>query len=197
MLDKKLPINKIIETSYHLLLTNNLNIALIITSNLGEIGLLLPTRFIKIVSKICNYHSLTMLKQLSDIIATEFIITHSRFCITYFLNSVQNAMAVRFRIHTYKGKLMSLSLLFKSSSWLEREIYDLFGIFFLGHLELKRILTDYGFEGSPLRKEFPIFGLVDIVYNDDQKRIEHPSISLTQEWRIFKLKDSWKTRSVL
>lgn len=88
--------------------------------------------------------------------------------------------------------LPSLVSLFNSSNWLEREIWDLYGIFFIGHPDLRRILTDYGFSGFPFRKDFPLSGYVELRYDEVMKSIVMEPLELTQEFRYFKLENSWK-----
>jgi NADH-quinone oxidoreductase subunit C len=79
--------------------------------------------------------------------------------------------------------------IYQSSNWSEREIFDFFGIFFLGNKDLRRILTDYGFKGFPLRKDFPVSGYIDVYYDDNQKRIYYRNLELSQEYRNFNLKN--------
>jgi len=88
------------------------------------------------------------------------------------------------------SNLFSVVSLYKSANWSEREIFDFFGIFFFGNTDLRRILTDYGFKGFPLRKDFPITGHIDIYYDDNQKRICYRTLELNQEYRSFNLKSS-------
>jgi NADH-quinone oxidoreductase subunit C len=82
--------------------------------------------------------------------------------------------------------------IFKGANWLEREIFDFFGIFFHFNRDLRRILTDYGFKGFPLRKDFPLTGYNDTYYDDNQKRICYRNLELSQEYRNFNLTNTWK-----
>jgi NADH:ubiquinone oxidoreductase subunit C len=88
--------------------------------------------------------------------------------------------------------LVSLSSLYNSSNWLEREVWDLFGIFFSDHPDLRRILTDYGFQGFPMRKDFPLSGFVEIAYSDEFKKVIYLPLELTQEYRFFDFSTSWQ-----
>ena len=90
------------------------------------------------------------------------------------------------------NRLSSVSSVFKSASWLEREVWDLFGIFFSEHSDLRRILTDYGFQGFPLRKDFPLTGFVELKYDDEMKRVSYDSLELSQEFRFFDFQSPWQ-----
>jgi NADH:ubiquinone oxidoreductase subunit C len=109
-----------------------------------------------------------------------------RFTIIYsFLSTFYNT---RFYYIIQLNELMpiySLSFLFPNLTWSERENWDIFGIFFINNTDLRRILTDYGFKGHPLRKDFPLTGFYEIAYNDTLRRIVHSRVELTQEFRVF------------
>ena len=82
--------------------------------------------------------------------------------------------------------------MFPAANWYEREAYDMYGILFSGHPDLRRILTDYGFQGYPLRKDFPLTGYVEVRYDDDQKRVVYEPVKLTQEFRSFDFESPWE-----
>ena len=86
----------------------------------------------------------------------------------------------------------SATAVFSSAGWYEREVWDLFGIYFAGHPDLRRILTDYGFEGHPLRKDFPLTGYVEVRYDEDQKRVVYEPVKLKQEFRSFDFLSPWE-----
>ena len=86
----------------------------------------------------------------------------------------------------------SLTGLFPAADWYEREAYDLFGVVFAGHPDLRRLLTDYGFDGHPLRKDFPMTGYVEVRYDDQQKRVVYEPVQLTQEFRSFDFLSPWE-----
>jgi NADH-quinone oxidoreductase subunit C len=86
----------------------------------------------------------------------------------------------------------SVISVFPTANWLERETYDMFGILFSGHPDLRRILTDYGFEGYPLRKDFPLTGFKEVRYDDEQKRVVYERVRLTQEFRQFDFESPWE-----
>jgi NADH dehydrogenase (ubiquinone) Fe-S protein 3 len=117
-----------------------------------------------------------------------------RFEIVYHLLSVRyNA---RLRVKTYASEtegIPSLTGLFASANWYEREIWDLYGVLFAGHPDLRRILTDYGFRGHPLRKDFPLTGYVEVRYDEEKKRVVVEPLQMTQAYRRFDLGTPWRT----
>jgi NADH:ubiquinone oxidoreductase subunit C len=103
-------------------------------------------------------------------------------------------MNSRIRVKIFVNEITSICssiLIYKSANWWEREIWDLFGIYFRKHPDLRRILTDYGFEGYPLRKDFPLSGYVEVRYNQKKKRVILQPIELAQEFRSFTFERSW------
>jgi NADH dehydrogenase (ubiquinone) Fe-S protein 3 len=129
---------------------------------------------------------------LVDIIVYDVLRDKKRFHLIYNLLSTQ--FNYRLRIVTKTCELLpllSVSSLFNSSNWMEREIWDLYGIFFLLHKDLRRILTEYGFKNHPLRKDFPLTGFFEVIYDDSQKRIINRPLELSQEYRYFDFNSSW------
>jgi len=98
---------------------------------------------------------------------------------------------IRLPLQEEYNKVKSLTLLYSSVNWLEREVWDMFGIFFENHIDLRRILTDYGFLGYPLRKDFPLLGFVEIKYNLDFSCLLLEPIELVQEFRFFDIQSPW------
>ena len=139
-----------------------------------------------------NNHTLWQFKTLIDIVAYDIPKKVYRFSLVYNLISIHYNL--RFQVMTKINELSSVFSvvgLYKSANWSEREIFDFFGIFFWGNKDLRRILTDYGFKGFPLRKDFPLTGYIDVYYDDNQKRICYRNLELTQEYRNFSLKSPW------
>lgn len=135
---------------------------------------------------------------LTDIACTDFLEKKNRFCLNYNLVLLKNNFNFFYgsRINIFffiseKNFVYSLSNIYKSSNWLEREIWDFFGIFFYNHTDLRRILTDYGFSGFPFRKDFPLSGYIEVRYDDEKKRILYESIEFSQEFRIFNFINPW------
>jgi NADH-quinone oxidoreductase subunit C len=116
-----------------------------------------------------------------------------RFDVVYhFLSPVQN-QRVRVKVATDENTpVASLTPLFPGAEWFEREAYDMYGILFSGHPDLRRILTDYGFDGYPLRKDFPVTGFVEVRYDDEKKRVVYEPVRLNQEMRSFDFLSPWE-----
>ena len=132
-------------------------------------------------------------KQLVDVTAVDYPDREARFTVVYNLLSLRQNQRVRVKTAVAEGAtLASVVGVFSSANWLEREVWDLFGIAFSGHPDLRRILTDYGFEGHPLRKDFPLTGHVEVRYDEDQKRVVYEPVKLTQEFRNFDFMSPWE-----
>jgi NADH-quinone oxidoreductase subunit C len=114
-----------------------------------------------------------------------------RFDVVYLLLSPKLNRRVRVKIATDETAPSIVSV-FPAADWYEREAYDLFGILFDGHPDLRRILTDYGFDGHPLRKDFPMTGFVEVRYDDEEKRVRYEPVKLTQEFRQFDFLSPWE-----
>lgn len=116
-----------------------------------------------------------------------------RFDVVYhFLSPVQN-LRIRLKVATDEyTPVPSLTALFPAADWFEREAYDLYGVIFTGHPDLRRILTDYGFDGHPLRKDFPLTGFVEVRYDDEAKRVVYEPVKLAQQYRDFDFLSPWE-----
>ena len=115
-----------------------------------------------------------------------------RFNVTYEMLSLVYNVRVRLKVFLSEIEpVPSIIKIFKNANWWEREIWDLYGIFFSNHPDLRRILTDYGFEGHPMRKDFPVYGYVEVFYDSIQKRILIESVDLSQEYRVFSFDTPW------
>ena len=134
-----------------------------------------------------------LFKALIDICGVDFPDRDPRFEVVYQLLSLAQNQRLRVKVETDEDTpVPSVTGIFSSAGWFEREIWDLFGISFSGHPDLRRILTDYGFEGHPLRKDFPLTGYVEVRYNDEQKRVVYEPVKLTQEFRSFDFLSPWE-----
>lgn len=137
-------------------------------------------------------HTLCQYTQLVDIACCDVPGKTRRFSVNYLLHSLRynTRMCVVVKVNEV-FPLPSTTSLYRSANWLEREVWDLYGIFFDSHPDLRRILTDYGFSGHPLRKDFPLTGFVEVYYNDSTKRLSYEPVELAQEYRVFTLQSPW------
>lgn len=132
-------------------------------------------------------------KQLMDICGVDYPSQPERFGVVYNLLSLTLNLRVRVKVWTDEDTpVPTASNLFSSAVWFEREVWDLYGVYFSDHPDLRRILTDYGFEGHPLRKDFPLTGYVELRYDDEQKRVVYEPVKLTQEFRSFDFMSPWE-----
>ena len=131
--------------------------------------------------------------QLTDMTAVDYPERPSRFEIVYQLLSMRNNMRLRILLAADEAQAVpSITSVYAAANWAEREAWDMFGIFFAGHPDLRRLLTDYGFEGHPLRKDFPLTGHVEVRYDDTLRRVVNEPVSLVQEFRDFDFLSPWE-----
>ena len=132
-------------------------------------------------------------KQLIEMTGVDFPERETRFDVVYILLSPRHNQRVRVKLATDEDTpVSSVCEVFSSAIWQEREIWDMYGVSFSGHPDLRRLLTDYGFEGHPLRKDFPLTGHVEVRYDEDQKRVVYEPVKLTQEFRRFDFLSPWE-----
>ena len=132
-------------------------------------------------------------KQLIDITAVDFPNREKRFKIVYLLLSHENNLRIVVNTNIEDKKIVSsLTKIFPSANWMEREVFDMYGISFKDHPDLRRILTDYGFEGYPLRKDFPLTGHTEVRYSEDKKKVVSEPVKLDQEYRNFDFESPWE-----
>jgi NADH-quinone oxidoreductase subunit C len=132
-------------------------------------------------------------RQLMDICGVDYPGRPKRFDVVYHLLSLHNNQRIRVRLETDENTpVPSATSVFNSAGWYERETWDLYGVMFSDHPDLRRILTDYGFEGFPLRKDFPLTGYVEVRYDPDQKRVVYEPVKLVQEFRTFEFMSPWE-----
>jgi NADH-quinone oxidoreductase subunit C len=129
----------------------------------------------------------------TDIAGADYIEREKRFDVVYHLLSPRHNHRIRVKVQTDEATpVPSVIEVFPAANWYEREAYDFYGILFSGHPDLRRILTDYGFEGYPLRKDFPLTGFVEVRYDDEQKRVVYEPVKLNQEFRNFDFLSPWE-----
>jgi NADH-quinone oxidoreductase subunit C len=131
--------------------------------------------------------------QLTDICGVDYPERRERFEVVYHLLSLNHNLRIRVKTTTdVNHPVPSVLGLYPAANWYEREAYDLYGILFEGHPDLRRILTDYGFRGHPLRKDFPLTGFVEVRYDEEQKRVVYEPVKLPQEYRRFDFLSPWE-----
>ena len=134
-----------------------------------------------------------LFKQLVDVTAVDYPEREERFEVVYNMLSLTQNERVRVKITTDADTpVASATPIFASANWFEREVWDMYGVFFSDHPDLRRILTDYGFEGHPQRKDFPLTGYVELRYDDDLKRVVYEPVKLVQEFRSFDFTSPWE-----
>ena len=132
-------------------------------------------------------------KVLIDICGVDYPNRPKRFDVVYHLLSVSKNRRVRVKVETdEKTPVPSAVSVYPAANWFEREAFDMYGILFSGHPDLRRLLTDYGFEGYPLRKDFPLTGYVEVRWDDEQKRVVYEPVKLVQEFRDFDFLSPWE-----
>uniref|UniRef100_A0A6G7ISU6 NADH dehydrogenase [ubiquinone] iron-sulfur protein 3 n=1 Tax=Pohlia nutans TaxID=140635 RepID=A0A6G7ISU6_9BRYO len=143
-----------------------------------------------------KYHTNTRFQVLIDIGGVDYPSRKQRFEVVYNLLSIQYNSRIRVQTSVDEiTPICSAVNIFPSAGWWEREVWDMFGVYFSDHPDLRRILTDYGFEGHPLRKDFPLSGYVEVRYDDSEKRVVSEPIEMTQEFRYFDFASPWEQSS--
>ena len=154
--------------------------------NLELINLYSTILFLKTDAK-CKF------KQLIDIVAVDYPSEEKRFKIYYLLLSHENNLRIKILVTlNIDEKVPSLTKIFPSSNWMEREVFDMYGIKFKNHPDLRRILTDYGFKGHPLRKDFPLTGFNEVRYSEKEKKVIYEPVKLEQNYRNFDFESPWE-----
>ena len=132
-------------------------------------------------------------KQLIDIAAIDYPNEEKRFELVYILLSIENNIRIKISIKFEANeKIPSIVKIFPSANWMEREIFDMYGIKFINHPDLRRILTDYNFKGHPLRKDFPLTGFNEVRYSEKEKKVIYEPVKLEQNYRNFDFSSPWE-----
>ena len=159
----------------------------------GELTLVVAPSDIVPVLRALRDDSQCLFEVLIDICGVDYPEREKRFDVVYHLLSPRRNQRIRVKCETDEDSPVPSAVeVFPAANWFEREAYDLFGILFSGHPDLRRILTDYGFQGHPLRKDFPLTGYVEVRYDDAQKRVVYEPVKLTQEFRSFDFESPWE-----
>jgi len=158
----------------------------------GELTLSVPSSSIKEVLLFLRDYTNCQFKVLIDICGVDYPEREARFEVVYHLLSIKYNSRIRVKVAVDElTPVDSVVSLFSSAGWYEREVWDLYGVFFSNHPDLRRILTDYGFDGHPMRRDFPLTGHTEIRYDEAEKRIVTESVELAQEFRVFDFASSW------
>ena len=137
-------------------------------------------------------------KQLIDIAGADFPEKDKRFKLIYLLLSHENNLRIKLSVNFEIGKkIPSIIKIFPSANWMEREVFDMYGVRFTDHPDLRRILTDYGFKGHPLRKDFPLTGFNEVRYSEKDKKVVYESVKLEQNYRNFDFESPWEGTSYI
>ena len=165
-------------------------IKIILNNNFLEVKIIYYNLFN--VLTILKYHSLTKFNTLLDIVVYNLFSKKYQFIITYLLKSMRFNSRVNLTTFLKDTTLpASVTLIYPNAEWLEREVWDFFGINFLNNLDLRRLLNDYGFKGHPLLKNFPLVGYLDIIYSEKYYMLTYNKVELTQEYKNFVSNNSW------
>lgn len=162
------------------------------TTNNGETRVVVPVELLIPARTVLRDHTGFEFTQLRSVTAIDNPKRTRRFEVVYLLLSPSTGQRLAVSVNISEGTpVSSMTQLFSSAGWYERETWDRFGILFTGHPDLRRRLTDYGFKGHPLRKDFPVTGYVEVRYDDVRKRILYEGVSLAQDFRLFTLDQPW------
>ncbi len=138
-------------------------------------------------------HSSTKFKQLIDITAVDYPERDKRFKMVYLLLSHEKNSRIKIEFDIKESEILSsLTSIFPSANWMEREVFDMYGVEFKDHPDLRRILTDYGFKGHPLRKDFPLTGHNEVRYSEEDKKVIYEPVKLEQNYRNFDYESPWE-----
>lgn len=159
----------------------------------GELTVHVEAASINVVLKFLRDDAECRFVNFIDLTAADYPEREKRFDVVYHLLSPYKNSRIRVKAQAGEGDVVPSAIpSFAGADWYEREVYDLYGITFSGHPDLRRILTDYGFQGHPLRKDFPTTGYVEVRYDDEQKRVVYEPVKLVQEFRQFDYLSPWE-----
>jgi NADH-quinone oxidoreductase subunit C len=159
----------------------------------GELTITVPAAVIRRVLGFLRDDPNMLFKELVDLCGVDYPERERRFDVVYHLLSLKHNQRIRVKVETDENTpVPSVVELYSTAGWFEREAWDMYGIYFADHPDLRRILTDYGFEGHPLRKDFPLTGHVELRYDDEQKRVVYEPVKLRQDFRTFDFLSPWE-----
>lgn len=159
----------------------------------GELSITVPGTLLLRLMQWLRDDSSTLFTQLVDICGVDYPDREQRFDVVYHLLSLHHNQRMRVKLLTdEETPVPSVCGIYRSAGWFEREAWDMYGIMFADHPDLRRLLTDYGFEGHPLRKDFPLTGYVEMRYDDEQRRVVYEPVKLRQDFRNFDFLSPWE-----
>ena len=159
----------------------------------GELTVTVKAADIVKVARFLRDDPACLFKCIVDVTAVDWPERETRFDVVYHLLSPHINQRIRVKAEVGEGEaIASLIDIYRGADWFEREAYDLYGVLFTGHPDMRRILTDYGFDGHPLRKDFPLTGFVEVRYDDELKRVVYDKVRLAQEFRNFDFLSPWE-----
>ena len=167
----------------------------IVNSNLDFDELLIETKIENLIDVIqfLKSNDNCKFRQLIDVVGVDFPQNDKRFELIYLMLSHENNLRIKVSIHfEIDKKIPSITKIFPSANWMEREVFDMYGIVFIDHPDLRRILTDYNFEGHPLRKDFPLSGFTEVRYSEKEKKVIQGPVKLEQNYRDFDFESPWE-----
>ena len=168
-------------------------LATAIKSAYGELTITVPRGDILAVLTKLRDDPTLQFEQLIDLCGVDYPARPERFDVVYHLLSPRKNIRLRVKLTTDEATPVPTVIpIFPAANWYEREAYDMYGILFADHPDLRRLLTDYGFQGFPLRKDFPLTGHVEVRYDDEKKRVVYEPVRLTQEFRSFDFESPWE-----
>lgn len=159
-----------------------------------DVTLVVKKKYLYFTLFFLRTHTNLQFKILTCITGIDYPSTKNRFTVVYELLSVRYNSRVRVKVFTHElSPVDSVEKIYPAANWYESEVWDMFGVFFRNHSNLVRLLTDYGFEGYPLRKDFPLSGFVEVSYDYTRKRVSNERVELAQEYRVFKFASPWES----
>ncbi len=158
-----------------------------------QLSLVIVSSSIEQVTALLKNNNYCQFRTLIDITAIDYPSKEERFVIVYHYLSMQQNIRIRVKSPIRDGQIIpSITNLFPAANWFEREVFDMYGMLFSNHPDMRRILTDYGFQGHPLRKDFPTTGHVELRYDQERKKVIYEPVKLTQEYRRFDFMSPWE-----
>ena len=145
------------------------------------------------ITSVLKLNNICKFRTLIDITAIDYPAKEKRFILVYHYLSMQQNIRIRIKSSIKEGQIIpSITKIFPAANWFEREVFDMYGILFSNHPDMRRILTDYGFQGHPLRKDFPTTGYLELRYDQERKKVVYEPVKLTQEYRRFDFMSPWE-----